>query len=233
MSEINRQESEPQEEIKPETEQPQTEMPEDFVEPEGKSGKWGEPVEAGIEVDGKKEKVRYREKVIELPKHRQQETGIKRIRRRELLPPFPEEFCGQTEKGQIYISEDKKFDEIYKYFTNGRYPSPEGLVHVFERGGQARGIKSQKSAIKFINEGLYFQEIFYDEPYQQNHVTLFYDEIEGKKKMVDIDVFAKRHPEVNIHEKYKNGSRKFPCMCELWCDTERAGYPFDGKCYTP
>lgn len=90
MSEFRRQEDQPEIEQIPELEnQPQAEMPEDFEDPEGKKSKWKEVV-GEVEIEGKKVEVKYREKVIELPKHRQEETGIQRIRRRELLPPFPE-----------------------------------------------------------------------------------------------------------------------------------------------
>jgi len=113
MNEKMGEQSESQEETKPEIEaQPQIEMPEDLVEPEGKSGKW-KTVKGEVEVEGKKVEVSYREKVIELPKHRQEETGIKRIRRRELLPPFPE---------GLYISEEKRrsqfLDDQWEYYSS-------------------------------------------------------------------------------------------------------------------
>ena len=61
--------------------------------------------EAGeFEFDKKKVEVLYREKVIEIPKHRQEETGIARIRRREIIDmPLLQEFKRHhKEHGQIY-----------------------------------------------------------------------------------------------------------------------------------
>ena len=167
-------EDEPKQEQAQETElQPQAEMPEDFVEPKGKSGKWGEVVE------NKELGVRYREKVIELPKHRQEETGIKRIRRRELLPPFPERLLdergtheandpfGFSESGRVEVrqaqrvwSSDEKFDDIYKFFTNEGYPSPGTLVHTMNPNEVSNDTEeSNKNIEKFKKEGLYFQKI--------------------------------------------------------------------------
>lgn len=55
----------------------EVEMSEDFDDPEGEAGKWG-TVKGEVEIEGKKVEVSYREKIIDLPKHRQEETGIKR-----------------------------------------------------------------------------------------------------------------------------------------------------------
>lgn len=56
-------------------------------------------------VENKELGVRYRETAIELPQRRQEETGIKHIIRRELLPPLPEGFYkddeGESEFGKI------------------------------------------------------------------------------------------------------------------------------------
>ena len=110
----DRGEPQPEEQPAPEIVEPQieAETPEDFEEPEGKSGKWGEPVKGEVEVEGKKVEVSYREKVIELPKHRQEETGIKRIRRRELLLPFPDGLfiSHNNDEHSASCSSDKKFD---------------------------------------------------------------------------------------------------------------------------
>jgi len=84
----------------------QQEMPEDFEDPEGKAGKW-KTVKGEVEIEGQKVEVSYREKVIDLPKHRQEETGIKRIRRRELLPPFPE--------GLYLVPEEKKARDVKRW----------------------------------------------------------------------------------------------------------------------
>jgi len=54
-------------------------MPEDFVDPEGESNKWSEAVE------NKELGISYCEKVIVLPKRRQEETGIRQIRKRKFI----------------------------------------------------------------------------------------------------------------------------------------------------
>ena len=133
------------------------EMPADFVEPEGKSGGWGEVVE------NKELGVRYREKVIELPKHRQEETGVKRIRRREMLPPFPEGLLLQEvdDKNLQYWSGDEAFDEVYNFFTSNGYPSEGTLVHIMNFMRENDQEKIQKN----IREGLYFQEIHAENEY--------------------------------------------------------------------
>jgi hypothetical protein len=146
----------------------EVEMPENFVEPEGESGRW--KTEKGeVEIEGKKVEVAYREKVIELPKHRQEETGIQRIRRRELLPPFPEGLYdtsgkdidssghSQPQASKVWSSRDK-FDNFYKLFTDNEYPSEGTLVHHLEwtnwyQHGTNYGIH------KHLKEGLYFQKV--------------------------------------------------------------------------
>jgi len=143
--------------LAPEAElQPQVEMPEDFEDPEGKAGKW-KTVKGDVEIEGKKVEVSYREKVIELPKHRQEETGIKRIRRRELLPPFPEGFCKNAKDGALYMSLNKEFDSVYGILTDDQFPSRKKFIHMFNylpRGNE------NEHAEKFKKEGAYFQKIF-------------------------------------------------------------------------
>ena len=154
---------------KPEIEQiseVQTEMPEGFVEPKEKSGKW-KIVKRGVEIEGKKVEVSYREKVIELPKHRQEETGINRIRRREVID-LPE-FFG---KGFPYASIDKAYasgdfaeEDYYKcldyirFLTDGRFPSNYTWSHVFLGDHGLRTNFAEKSIENFRREGLYFQQI--------------------------------------------------------------------------
>lgn len=133
----------------------EVEMPEDFIEPEGKSGKW--KTEKGeVEIEGKKVEVAYREKVIELTKHRQEESGIQRIRRRELLQPFPDGIVEEKE-GEKFFSDDEKFDRTYKFLTDGGYPCEGTWVHTMNYfdpyGIEAADIDKSK------REGLYFQEI--------------------------------------------------------------------------
>ncbi|OGZ84922.1 MAG: hypothetical protein A2599_01830 [Candidatus Staskawiczbacteria bacterium RIFOXYD1_FULL_39_28] len=166
-------------------EQPQAEMPENFVEPEGKSGRWGKPVKGEVEIEGKKVEVSYREKVIELPKHRQEATGIKRIRRRELLPPFPEglfisnheknitdkykQISSNVQNREYYLkiidypfwNDDSEQDEIYKFLTDGRYPQDGTWCHLMNKGvTEEKEARVSKKNRDFKNEGLYFQKIF-------------------------------------------------------------------------
>lgn len=145
-----------------------TEMPEDFVEPEGRSDKWGEVVE------NKELGVRYREKVIELPKSRQEETGIKRIRRRELLPPFPADLYDDSGYHEIELStgirkipqpsflwkSGEKTDSIYHFLTDDGYPSAGTAVHgVNYRENSYVGEKAHSGSEEFKKKGLYFQKI--------------------------------------------------------------------------
>ena len=201
MSEIRRQE-EPESEqqisdqLEPvlETEnQPQLEMPEDFIDPDGESGKWGKPVKGEVEVEGEKVEVSYREKVIELPKHRQEETGIKRIRRRELLPPFPEGLYDTSGKyfdpkwgpkgserpqaSQIW-SINRKFENFYDFLTDGEYPSDGTLVHRLEWANWYD--PGRPSVKKHKKEGLYFQEIHRSRKFYVSPSRAWGDEMAGK-----------------------------------------------------
>jgi hypothetical protein len=152
----------------------------DNLELEGKS------IEADKIVENLELGVRYKETIIELPEHRQKETGIKRITRRELLPPLPKGLfvsgeespyypgsnglspqgranLKETTKGHPYYSCAKEFDDLYKFITNNIYPSEESLVHVFNIGllhgwpGHDNPIEHSERLKK---DGLYFQEIF-------------------------------------------------------------------------
>jgi len=140
-------------------------MPADFVEPEGKKSKWGETVE------NKDLGVSYREKVIELPKYRQEETGIKRIKRREVLT-FPEDFFEPSKEiDKRYYPPNYKFssefDDVYKLLTDNIYLSPDTLAHILNlrigAGNLAWNLTGAKRDYedikKFKNEGMYFQEI--------------------------------------------------------------------------
>ncbi|MDO8511985.1 MAG: hypothetical protein Q7S57_01830 [bacterium] len=207
------------------------EMPADFVEPEGKPGKWGEIVE------NKDLGIRYREKVIELPKHRQEETGVKRIRRREMLPPFPEGFlvpAGET-KEEIYqinkegealqekvpfFSAVSKFDDVYSFLTDGEYPNDSAWIHALEIGlittRASKGDGPARRVRKFIDEGMYFQEIFPRRTEDVNDSVLrFY-----------------KNSDDGVEEIYKTGgersraadlSGEFPgdliARSEIWCTT--------------
>jgi len=147
-------EEEPKKEQIQETKsQPRVEMPESFIEPEGKSGKWNEVVE------DKELGVSYREKVITLPKHRQEETDINHIIRREVLT-YPRNFYtseDQSDSGIAYYSGEEKFDDVYRFLTNERFPSPDVWVHIFS-GGE----KDPKSYVsEFKKERLYFQEVIF------------------------------------------------------------------------
>jgi hypothetical protein len=215
MSEIRSQE-EPQPNIEQET-PPEAEMPEDFVEPEGKSGKWGKPVKGEVEINGEKVEVSYREKVIELPEHRREETGIQRIRRRELLPPFPEglyitqaermaknprlrgynmteEFMNKPPYLPIYSSE-KKFDEFYKFLSEGEYPCPGTWVHNIDYLEIVNNTgRPSESIAKFKKEGLYFQKI------HNNYEFDFWTERKFQSQngyTTPIFIFGNKNPNIN------------------------------------
>jgi len=172
-------------------------MIQDFEDQKVKFKGW-KTVRGEVEVETEKVEICYREKVIELPRHRQQETGIKRIRRRELLPPIPEDFYipAKEFRGQVVVAEqfvngksektykynetdfpptysfNAKFDEVYKFLTDGTYPAPNTLVHVMNWAFGARIIghglveskKDQEDIRRFKDEGMYFQEIYVNHP---------------------------------------------------------------------
>ncbi len=95
----------------------------------------------------------------ELPLARQEKYGIKRIRRRELLPPLPEGIAtGITKEGmpETY-SANEKFADIYTFITDGMYPYGEAaLTHHFAQTPPIR----EKTSQQLVKEGLYFQQIF-------------------------------------------------------------------------
>ena len=135
--------------------------------------------------------VTYKEKIIELPEYRQKETGIKRIKRRELIPPFPDgffisheeaknEYIGKLPKSwsksmieeeekrcseinMVYFSLKKKFDKVYEFITDKKYPAPDSWVHGVLIGGvsdSARFSKKRRKVLeRFKRENLYFSEI--------------------------------------------------------------------------
>ncbi len=197
---------EPASEIKSEVEQqPQAEMPDDFVEPKGKSGKWGEVVE------NKELGVRYREKVIELPKHRQEETGIKYIRRRELLPPFPEQLHVISKEDNPLLEEwekagmkppryeypfwrtDRKpeLDSMYKFLTDGIYPSSNNWIHCMNMWGDKKGMIGRHK-----REGLYLQEIFPDKEGDSGGESLsaFFERTSGGLRTLSYQKFMNKYP---------------------------------------
>lgn len=153
----------------------EVEMPEIFVEPEGKKSRWGKVIE------NKELGISYREKVIELPKHRQEETGIKRIRRRELLNypnkdrkeepgiTYPNRFFYR--KGPDYTPDGYKIsyahdhdgylicqnEEIVKCLTDGRLPSEYVVTHKINASVNPKTKKPNLEIFK--SELLYFQSI--------------------------------------------------------------------------
>ena len=149
---------------------------------------WGEPVEGEVEIDGEIVKVRYREKVITLPEHRRKETGITRIRRRELLPPLPkglyltpeDRIALSKNKGEWYVEKEakddsegkkylpayngaEKFDDVYKLLTNRVYPNPENYAHIVHYihtyyKSDRKNMMTEKMK-SFLENGFYFQKI--------------------------------------------------------------------------
>ena len=140
-------------------------MPEDFTEPKDTKFEWSEIVE------NKELGVSYREKIIELPKHRQEETGIKIIRRRQLIQ-LPEGILrSQPKTGQrvVYLEgsdwkenlegydvQSEEFTPFWEYITDNRFPSESVWTHLFlgDWGNWDNHIK------RFKQEGAYFQKVF-------------------------------------------------------------------------
>jgi len=158
----NREEKLVEQPVEQEANSSEVEMPEDFEDPEGKSGKW-KTVKGEVEIEGQKVEVSYREKVIELPKHRQEETGIKRIRRREIidLPAFFGKFPDLSSEEKV---NDKEFSytgccDFFKFITDGRFPSSYTWSHVFLGDHGARSHFSKEVLDNFVKQGLYFQKL--------------------------------------------------------------------------
>jgi hypothetical protein len=103
--------------------------------------------------------VSYKEKVITLPEHRRQETGISRIRRKEVIE-VPANFRTEPDhrQGPGY-SLNREFHEIYKFLTEHRYPSFETWNHVMYADNPDF---RRKGTENFLKEGLYFQKIHYN-----------------------------------------------------------------------
>lgn len=97
----------------------------------------------------------YTEKVIELPKHRQEEMGISRIRRRTVsqIPEYFRDLFSQKDSGSNRDYE--KIRQCIEYLTEGRFPSFHTWNHTFS--GDQR--IEEDTTSQFVDEGLYFQEV--------------------------------------------------------------------------
>jgi len=128
--------------------------------------------------------VSYKETIIELPEHRREETGVVRIKRRE-LDTFPEGFFGRTKAGR-WMTEGWKdtieYLPIWEFISDGKYPSAGKLGHYIDIAGDRelstmypkpnfknpedrRRIRADseyypRSFLRHQDEGLYFQSVF-------------------------------------------------------------------------
>ncbi|MBI4087243.1 MAG: hypothetical protein HY434_00215 [Candidatus Liptonbacteria bacterium] len=84
--------------------------------------------------------VSYKETVTELPQHRREETGVVRIKRRELLT-FPEGFFGKTQKyeGRPVGEEGWKDPQtspesipVWEFITDDKFPSGAKMAHYID-----------------------------------------------------------------------------------------------------
>lgn len=91
-------------------------------------------------VENKELGVSYKETVIELPQHRREETGVVRIKRRELLT-FPEGFFGKTRKYEDrFVGEEGWKDPetspesipVWEFITDDRFPSGAKMAHYID-----------------------------------------------------------------------------------------------------
>jgi hypothetical protein len=155
------------------------------LESEGKSSKMKI-------VENKELGVRYKETIIELPEHRQKETGINRIRRRELLPPLPNGLFTTSEESEYYLpsrensnktrqshyNAPKELDDLYKFITDGIYPSETKKVHIFDFGLLGSSMHNRdyphENEDRMKKEGLYFQKIFLVPDEENNYDTDLY-----------------------------------------------------------
>ena len=104
----------------------------------------------------------YRETIFNLPEHRAKETGITRIRRREVLT-VPEAGIVRDESGEIrYYRTWKNIDyeneplPFYKKLTDGKYPNPRLWNHTVNVNTESTKEKLEEH----IREGIYLQKIY-------------------------------------------------------------------------
>ncbi len=109
--------------------------------------------------------ITYREKVIELPPQYQEKTGLKQIRRRELLPPFPDGFfrddtVNDYEFGPRFDN-SKKFNPVFEFLTDGRFPSQGILSHTDSNFIREKDNPrtDENAPDQLRQEGIYFQKI--------------------------------------------------------------------------
>lgn len=102
----------------------------------------------------------YHETITDLPDHRVKETGINRIRRRELLT-VPD-FIKDSHEGEIYYkvqphgAPDDRIDFFYDKITDGKFPSARVWDHVLN----ADTYNTEEKIADHIREGIYFQRIY-------------------------------------------------------------------------
>lgn len=127
-------------------------------ESEGKFIPHQEQAEEEIIVSDPETGMSYRETIINLPEHRARETGIDRIRRRELLtvPDHIKNINKEGETSYKTADSDSRVDAFYEKLTDGKFPSARVWDHVLN----ADTYNEEGKLADHIKEGIYFQRIY-------------------------------------------------------------------------
>src|SRR4030042_3625761 len=177
--------------------------------------------------------ISYREPVVELPKYRKGQYGIKRIIRRELISPLPEgirmpyrepgqdphlweswqrNLSGTTkqkmEVPEYVYSTEIKFKDIYRFITNGRFPS--------------YGILKHKMMMQYASE-----KFDYSEEYSKNGGNFqkikegYFIDPDQQKRVLNREKFEKfwlgRGDLSWLNMRNRQGSYKSAIMSPLFC----------------
>ncbi|MFA5125105.1 MAG: hypothetical protein WC473_04790 [Patescibacteria group bacterium] len=129
-------------------------------------------------VENKELGISYQDTLQELPSEIQEKTGVKRIRRREVLT-YPEGFCSDGS----WTAENS----LWLFLTDGRFPSYKTWNHVMSADWQN---PNGEAAIRRFNEredGI-FDEFFPAQEFRTNRAQSFFERTEGKIEMIDRDV---------------------------------------------
>ncbi len=167
-------------------------------------------------IENKELGISYRDTDIWLPYHRQVETGIKRIRRRELLK-IPNDIyinIDKKHKGfhrfnkeRILYSTDPKFDQFYLSITDGLYPTEHRATHTVSWDVATYTQRATGLNI-FLRDQCYFQKIMpkfipaYSFPtfFKKDGNTLYIDD-PFEKELKDIPI---NYPRSEIIKVYSN-----------------------------
>ncbi len=186
----------------------------------------------------------YVEKTVELPRHRQERFGIKRIRRKEVSESIPgilwdRHPATSGERQALKIRDhDGKFLNWVPILTEDKLPSPRTWNHIFlgdaghfhsaqehetyYESYREQDRKLQAQADRLRQEGLYFQEIRPEgTPQDEKHIPTLLG-----RAYIGLRVYVKDNDELRLEDTEdaavfeKSSYRLFPMSCssssEAW-----------------